>query len=86
MVTQKYHKYLKSAKWNKKREKRLKRDGYCCRTCGSSGDTVQLDVHHSSYEWFGRERMRDLITLCDECHRAVTGIIRNRKRMKEGDV
>ncbi|MDY0352256.1 MAG: HNH endonuclease [Desulfobulbaceae bacterium] len=71
--------------WARKRERRLARDGYRCRTCGISGEEAKLHVHHSNYEWFGRERMRDLITLCDACHRAITAVIRSRRKNRATD-
>jgi 5-methylcytosine-specific restriction endonuclease McrA len=79
MGSKRYQEYLRSSKWSKKRDKRLERDGHCCRTCGASGENIKLHVHHSNYEWFQRERMRDLITLCDECHNAITKVINSRK-------
>lgn len=85
-MTAKYYRHLHSTRWAKKREQRMAKDGNCCRTCGISGEKVKLHVHHSSYQWLGRERMRDLITLCDDCHRAITAVIRNRRKNKEAAV
>lgn len=70
-----YRKYLRSARWQRIRQRRLERDGYRCRTCHA---TKQLQVHHASYVWRGRLwligewlEMFDTITLCDTCHGAI---------------
>lgn len=62
-----YHKYLKSDKWNRVRTHVLSRDSYKCRFCNSGLD---LNVHHRSYEYIGREmkQLTDLITICSRCH------------------
>ena len=62
-----YHAYLRSPEWQALRLRVLKRDGYKCAHCGAS---KPLDVHHKTYERVGRERMRDLVALCRECHEA----------------
>lgn len=54
----------------------LDRDGYECRTCTSKSD---LEVHHRTYERFGNEELGDLVTLCHECHEAITNVFRNRR-------
>ena len=41
-----YKAYVNSATWKKKREKRLKLDGYRCQHCGA---TARLEVHHYKY-------------------------------------
>lgn len=64
-----YRAYLRSAVWAEKRAAVLFRDGGQCRRCGSRW---QLEVHHLSYARFGgRERLADLITLCEGCHAAL---------------
>ena len=44
-----------------------RRDGYRCRLCGR--DDVELHIHHCTYENYAQERLEDLITLCNVCHR-----------------
>jgi 5-methylcytosine-specific restriction endonuclease McrA len=34
--------------------------------CGT--EDVELHVHHCTYENYAREKLEDLITLCNECH------------------
>jgi len=44
-----------------------RRDGHRCRLCGR--DDVELHAHHCTYENYAQERLEDLITLCNVCHR-----------------
>jgi 5-methylcytosine-specific restriction endonuclease McrA len=68
-----YRTYLKSAVWQSKRAQVLFRDGGQCtgmvdgRRCCVRWN---LEVHHLTYERFGRERLSDLQTLCEACHQA----------------
>ncbi len=70
-----YKTYLRSARWQRIRQRRLERDGNRCRTCHA---TQRLQVHHASYVWRGKWwvigewlEMLDTITLCDKCHMAI---------------
>jgi len=75
-----YGNYMKSEEWATKRQQRLKIDGYHCQLCGSSKN---LEIHHLTYirtPYF--ERMKDLITLCHDCHVAVHREKANQKRRK----
>ena len=65
-----YRQYLQSARWRAKREQRKAIDKWACVKCG---ETYGLQVHHLTYERRGRERMSDLVTLCEDCHRRVHG-------------
>ncbi len=50
------------------------RDGFTCRMClkHSSNLEKQLQVHHiRPVEMGGRDRRKNLISLCDICHRVV---------------
>lgn len=60
-----YHKYLKSNKWLKKRNRALKRAGYKCQVCGYKKN---LQVHHNTYEHIFHEHKQDLVVLCWKCH------------------
>jgi 5-methylcytosine-specific restriction endonuclease McrA len=60
-----YRRYLKSAAWQAKRAQVILRDRGQCRCCGSR---YKLEVHHKTYIRFGRERLSDLVTLCQLCH------------------
>lgn len=66
--------------WCEKRTQRLVIDNYECQTCLHDGSVYQLEVHHKTYERFGEEDVeKDLITLCSECHEAITNVIRARR-------
>lgn len=71
--------YWRSVKWRRLRAQVLQRDGGCCQVCKrKAGDvdprlkgkqrTVVLEIHHLTYERYGRERLSDLLTLCQRCH------------------
>ena len=68
-----YSKYLKSAKWKKKRIQALDYHGAACACCGS---TNLVQVHHISYQNYpGNEKMTDLIPLCKRHHKLVHKLI-----------
>lgn len=71
-----YEEYLKSKDWKIKCQETKERDGNRCQTCLSADE---LGVHHKTYERFGNELPEDLITLCRECHAAITDSIRRRR-------
>ena len=72
-----YQAYMRSAAWYAKREQRRMIDKSRCRTCG---DTERLECHHVTYERFRDEDVEnDLITLCHDCHEAITNVIRDRR-------
>lgn len=68
-----YRGYLESEHWKRMRSAVLNRDRHRCRDCGSKGP---LHVHHKTYKRIGRERMTDLVTLCEDCHAERHGIFR----------
>lgn len=53
--------------WDRRRRKRLWRDGHECQSCGASDRT--LHVHHKTPVSEGGDHSQsNLITLCAECH------------------
>lgn len=62
---QRYYDYLESDWWRKTRDRIISMYGNKCFCCG---DTVNLQVHHLSYEHIGFERDYELICLCVDCH------------------
>lgn len=62
-----YDKYINSGEWDAKKREfwdfYKKRNCYCC-----DSSSKPLDVHHRSYDYFGNERMQDLVPVCRECH------------------
>jgi DEAD/DEAH box helicase domain-containing protein len=61
----------------------LRRDGYRCRACGTSGDESSLHVHHiQPFKTFESlemaNRPANLVTLCPACHRLAEQNVRLR--------
>lgn len=48
----------------------LHRDGYTCQCCGAHGTAVKLHVHHLESRKVGGNAPDNLITLCEDCHKA----------------
>lgn len=64
-----YQDYLESDKWRRKRNERIRKDGYRCVRCGTAKN---LCVHHVTYIRLGNEDVDDdLVTLCMKCHEDV---------------
>lgn len=75
-----YARHIGSHAWACKRAERLEIDGHKCQTCLHDGTLWRLEIHHKTYERLGDEDvLRDLITLCAQCHDAITNVIRSRR-------
>jgi hypothetical protein len=61
-----YEAYIGSSAWDRRRTRRLEKDGRKCQGCGSTA--AGLHVHHRTYERFGDELLNDLVTVCEDCH------------------
>lgn len=60
----------------------LRDQGYC-RWCKKFEEFVHhVEVHHLTYERFGREETDDGCLLCNTCHDFVTGETRRRRSMQ----
>lgn len=61
--------YLKSDAWQRKRYVVLRRDNWRCVYCGARA----TQVHHKRYAKYqiGREPIKWLVSVCDECHRSL---------------
>lgn len=70
-----YDAHLRSPAWAKLRKATLKRDRYRCIACEAREG---LQVHHLTYERFGREALSDLTTLCEKCHKTLHDIAARR--------
>ena len=57
--------YLKTSHWQTMRRLALEHYGSTCVLCNQT----PVQVHHRTYDRRGRERLDDLIVLCDKCHR-----------------
>lgn len=75
-----YRKYLRSEKWKKKAKRIKARDKNKCRLCKS---TKRLEVHHLTYMNIGKEKDKDLITLCRRCHRIAHDMENKNKNMAD---
>lgn len=59
-----YERYIHSPSWRIKADARLAMDNHICQVCGNAAS----DVHHLTYDRIGHEDIRDLVSLCRECH------------------
>jgi len=73
-----HNEYLKSMTWQEKREEVLRRDGYICQACLKKKAT---EVHHLSYDHWKNEPLFELISVCDECHTAITEMDRKNSKI-----
>ena len=65
-----YREYIqKHPRWKKVRDARFKFDNGCCAVCHTDLTDRSFQTHHLSYQRLGHERIRDVITLCDACHK-----------------
>ena len=65
-----YQRYLASREWGLlKRAVRKRSEGQCERCPGEYEET-----HHLTYERIGHENVADLLAVCRECHRYLSGI------------
>ena len=73
MYYKNYDEYLMSQAWKDKALQRAKIDNYQCQFCGCEGTMAnRLQIHHLSYRNLYHEDVdKDLVTLCDCCHRGV---------------
>ena len=83
-ISEEYHNYLKSEKWQNIRQEVLQRDNYHCRLCNS---TNFLQIHHIS----GKHRFKEetalysLMTLCDSCHEKIHRYYEQCDTLKKGE-
>jgi len=62
------HDYIRSFEWKIKREECFIRDDYRCKICGA---TEKIECHHKTYINLGEEKIKDLVTVCRECHQHI---------------
>jgi len=69
LTKEEYARALRDPRWQKKRLRIFQRDGWRCRRCGDTKNT--LVVHHlkytTKYPW--NEPDKNLITWCERCHK-----------------
>ena len=71
----KYLEYLQSDHWVDLRKRYAKSHDQVCVVCGA---TENLHLHHKTYKRLGKERFKDLVYLCSQCHSEVHGKIQAR--------
>ncbi len=64
-----YHFYLQSDQWKGIRSQVINRDKGVCQICKE--ETLLPQVHHLTYKNIFNEKLEDLITICDNCHREI---------------
>ena len=65
-----YNEYIKShPRWQTVRKARFDFDGGRCVICHKDLTGKVYETHHLHYQRLGHERMRDVITLCPQCHK-----------------
>lgn len=69
MHSSEYLNYIKSHKWKRKREKKLKQVNYRCLAYDRGDCKGSLQVHHIHYHNLGRERLSDLQVFCKSHHK-----------------
>lgn len=77
-----YLAYMSSQAWRNSpvRLREFAAAGFQCRLCPNSHAKGHvLEAHHRTYERLGSEVDGDLTTLCHECHRFVTSMLRARR-------
>lgn len=65
-----YQTYLASQAWAVKREAVKLRCSEICELCNNS---AMRSTHHLTYERLGDEYLEDLLGLCDDCHKFLSG-------------
>jgi len=66
LKTMPYSEYLLTDHWKKKSYNCKQKVGFKCQKCNSKENLV---AHHLTYEHCGEEWGKDLICICDECHK-----------------
>lgn len=64
--TRKYHLYIESAEWTKRKNDYYRKHKKQCSICYSP---IQVNLHHAVYANFGREKNEHLYPLCREHHK-----------------
>lgn len=77
-----YTEYLKSEHWQDVRRRFYQSKLYWggCHCCGNRN--VPLSIHHKSYNRIGREKLNDLIAVCDRCHKEIHGMLKSNPKLK----
>ena len=64
-----YYDYLLTKHWSKKRIETAVFYKYECQFCHEK-NPLKFEIHHKTYKHVGKEKMKDLLFLCEKCHKA----------------
>lgn len=78
-----YAEYLASDEWKQRRKQRILESDGKCEACGT---TLDLQVHHLTYDRIFHEPMRDLMALCNYHHAAAEEAVKEKIILRKGDV
>tara|TARA_R110002167_G_scaffold33510_1_gene107646 strand:+ start:1142 stop:1558 length:417 start_codon:yes stop_codon:yes gene_type:complete len=81
-----YNDYLTSDVWKKKKIKFYK-SSYCSKTngtpsCSVCGSISKPNVHHLTYKHICREKLEDLLLLCNSCHNLTHDVLKTKLNPK----
>jgi hypothetical protein len=80
LMNTRYLRYIRrSPAWQALRRAAMERDGYRCQVWLAHPG---VEVHHRTYARLYHEDLADLITLCRECHQAITTVVRRERHRK----
>lgn len=72
-----YREYLKGEHWKNVKKSFYKVNARKCVECSS---TVNLNLHHLTYDRLGKERLSDLVCLCEDCHHKLHENLKTQKK------
>ena len=80
MQTEFYKKYMKSDKWEAKKQERMAIDKGCC-MCGRPLEQIKsVQIHHVTYKSLGDENvLTDICTLCGSCHKKIHNFYKRKR-------
>jgi len=67
-----YDNHINSKEWRITRLTRLELDNYRCVSCGRYVKE-KFNCHHLTYKRLGKEKLKDVVTLCVPCHQKEHG-------------
>lgn len=72
MYSEQYKKYMKSDKWQAKKQERINIDKGCVMCQRPLEKIKSVQVHHVTYVRLGNENvLTDLCTVCGSCHKKI---------------
>jgi hypothetical protein len=75
-----YREYLKSPEWKATKIRYLKSKlPKECGVCGAAWSNA-MQFHHKTYKRLGREKLMDIVPVCDPCHLRVHALHEERNR------